>query len=216
MMARKLEKRAGRPKGTAKNRRAVRESEYKLFLKRLEEDESISPYRKEWTRKAACLLYNGGFRVSEITRLTCDDLCDAVATRRIELTNSTKTKKPRTVYLTSVAVERIEQLFEKELLFCGDKLIFHGRGGSYDQVNVTSFTEQLNQLLKKYLNGNYTTHSFRSGLVTDLIQNHGVKIAQKIIGHKSINTTLRYEDVTEDELLEAMENVRGTSKKQEG
>jgi len=202
------EKKAGRPKGTTKNRRAIREREYRVFMALLGEDKTISEHRRSYTAKAVCLLYNGGFRVSEITRLTCEDLCDAVASRKIELTNATKTKKPRTVYLTHRAVERIRELFEEELDYCGDKLVFHGRGGSYDHVNVASFTQQLNQLLKRYLSGNYTTHSFRSGLVTDLIQTKGVKFAQKIIGHSNIATTLRYEDIGEEELIAAMDDVR--------
>ena len=45
--------------------------------------------------------------------------------------------------------------------------------------------------------------------MTDLIRTRGVKFAQKIIGHVNVTTTLRYEDVTEDELLDAMEDVRG-------
>lgn len=200
--------RGGRPKGSTKKRKAIYQREYDLFVKRLMNDPHVSDFRKERTRKAVCLLFNGGFRVSELTRLTCLDICDAVFRGEISLKNDTKTKTGRNVFFSKKSREEIKRLFENEIEYCSDQLVFHGRGGSYSFVNSASFTYQLNKLLKKHLNGNYTTHSFRAGYITEVVKDFNPKMAQAMIGHKSINTTLRYTEITEDDLKNAIEDIR--------
>ena len=201
-------KKGGRPKGTTIKKKVIYQKEFDLFLVKLEADKEITEYRKTYTRKAVCLLLNGGFRVNEITALTCDDICDAVEHRQIHLANNTKTKTSRDVYFSRKAVEKISKVFAYEIEHCGNKLVFHGRGGSYDKVNVSSFTSEINKLLKKYLGQNFGTHSLRHGYTTDIVKKFGVRIAQVTIGHKNPSTTMRYVEVTEDDIIEAIENIR--------
>ena len=198
----------GRPKGTTKNRKAIYQKEYDSFVIKLAKDKDISDFRKEYTRKVACLLFDGGFRLSEITRLTCLDICDAVLKGEINIGNDTKMKTSRDIYFSVKSRLLIKKLFHKELEYCSTQLVFFGRGGSYSHVNTTSFTSGLNALLKKHLDGNYTTHSFRSGYITDAVKKHNPKMAQKLVGHKSISTTMLYTEITEDDMKSAIEDIR--------
>lgn len=54
----------------------------------------------------------------------------------------------------------------------------------------------LNRILKKYGDKNGLTilsHSFRIGYITELLKTYNVQIAKSIIGHKQLDTTLRYD-----------------------
>lgn len=56
-------------------------------------------------------------------------------------------------------------------------------------------------------NKGFSLYSARRGFITRLnLQGYDIKVIQKLTGHKSINTLMRYIDVTDDQLKNAIAN----------
>jgi len=56
---------------------------------------------------------------------------------------------------------------------------------------------------------NIKSHSFRINYVTSILKKHPVNIAQSIIGHRSIDTTMRYDrnTLSSDKVKQILNNI---------
>lgn len=75
----------------------------------------------------------------------------------------------------------------------------------------------LNKVLKPYSEKygvNLLSHSFRINYVTSLIKNYNAHIAQTIVGHRNIDTTIRYDRniLTSDEVKKIRSKINNTLK----
>lgn len=195
-----------RPKGTTRNKKPITDIEYKKLMKHTKGDEDIKENTKEKFLRTWILLYFTGCRISELTHITVKDVRNIVKKNEFSLMNNTKTKKPRLVYFSDTAIKEIKDVFKFDLDNLEDRCyVIRSWDRYYDRVNERAFTQQVNKYIHSLLGELYSSHSFRTGIITDML-NHGIntKVVKEFIGHASTNTTLRYYKVGEKEIKKAL------------
>jgi site-specific recombinase XerD len=199
-----------RKKGSTIARKNISTKQFEAVLKWIDESGTIKQRTKLTYRQAFSLLYLGGFRVSELTFLDNSDIADIIEEGELHLSNKTKTKKPREVYFSLAGQERIEILFQtalaKEPL---NAVALKAWGSCYERYNPAGLTRSLNEVLKKALGRQYSTHSFRAGYITDMAKSgENLKTIQENIGHVNMSTTLGYIYIDEEDKKKAVNKVR--------
>lgn len=150
------------------------------------------------------LLWQAGLRLGEVEDMLLSDL--DIAGKRIAVRNS-KGMKDRTVYLTPKVIRALQEY-----------LVVRGPGSTehlflYKHVAMkhTLVSKRIKDLDKR-VGVKVTPHRLRHSAATQLL-NAGCRITsiQKILGHKSLDTTLRYarayDETVADEFYAAMERV---------
>jgi integrase len=75
-------------------------------------------------------------------------------------------------------------------------------------MNVAGLEKLVNTHLREQLNILYTSHSFRAGYITRILEATGnPKIAQKLARHKDIITTLRYAGASDRQVNNALDKI---------
>ena len=199
-----------RPIGSTKERLPIYENEFKILITLIKADIRLRLETRAKLLRAYTLLYLTGCRVGEIAPLRVCDLKSIIDTGCLPLGGLTKTKKPRTilfneVMLNSIASLPVNDCYDKNgFLFyspCEDIVLAHA-------MSKFSLTGLLNEYLEKYLSPLYTTHSFRAGYVTRIVEATGnIKTAQDMVGHQSVKTTIRYLSTSKEQKFEALNKV---------
>ena len=111
--------------------------------------------------------------------------------------------------LRSALDEYLEVRLSKD---CGakpsDPLFLSQKGGPY---SPNTLQEHMAHMLRDWLGvEKATSHSGRRSLITNVIHHQGksVKVAQKIAGHVNPSTTLIYEEPPEEEVSDALANLK--------
>lgn len=146
------------------------------------------------------LMYSSGLRVSEATNLRIEDI-DFI-TRQIIVRG--KFNRERAVPISKVARDfllvylgqRIEQ---------GEGAVFAGNRGMDENIAITSayISERFRYLLRKYDmdKKEISTHSMRHSTATHLLENGAsIRHVQELLGHKSIEATVRYTQLQVDNI----------------
>ena len=82
-----------------------------------------------------------------------------------------------------------------------DGYLIHKRNNVRSKLNNIGFTKDFNQFIQLVLGGNYSSHSFRKGIITEMgISGINPKIIQHFVSHKNISTTLNYINPTSDDI----------------
>jgi site-specific recombinase XerD len=153
--------------------------------------------------RAMCeLLYATGIRVGELANLRVDDISFAEG---LFFVCEGKGRKDRVCPLTETAahylkkyIASIRPLFLLEGV--GSPLLFPGKTGK--KMKISSVFEQLAKYLKAGgLKENISPHSFRRSFAVHLLEAHvDVRYIQRLLGHNSLNSTLKYLFVGEEKL----------------
>jgi integrase len=150
------------------------------------------------------LLYATGCRNSEILHFTTDNLKELCSTREFSLDNNNKTKTTRLLHFSNSIISKLQDI----QIDTTRKYLFY-KNGTDRPISISGFNKLLNDTIKKTLGPLYSTHSFRKGLVTDIINTTGnIKLAQKIAGHSSSNTTAIYIQADDNDVRNSLEAVR--------
>jgi integrase/recombinase XerD len=149
------------------------------------------------------LIYSSGLRVSEAAKLQVKD----IDFERREIVVRGKFDRDRVVPISKVA---------KAFLFyyLGDRKrqreawVFCGSRGSKSQYGAHlqpgSISERFKTLLRRFEmdKKEICTHSIRHSTATHLLENGaGIRHVQELLGHKSIETTVRYTHIQIDSLI---------------
>ncbi len=194
-----------RPKGTTKSRKIITSKEYKELFNYLNRTDEFKTHSIKNAKKAFALLYYGGFRVSEIIDFTNKDLFEIFKNKEFSLSNNTKTKKPRMVYFSDNAIKELKLIFRENLTESSNYLLLRSWGKPHNNFSAHTIQRQLNIILKIALGQNYTTHSFRAGIITEMaISGINTKIIQEFINHSNIATTLRYVKPSEKDIKKSL------------
>ena len=150
--------------------------------------------------RAYTILHHTGMRASELLQLDSEMILDSMETGKFSLDNSTKTKKTRLIMLSKKGIVEFKELFEMELSRNEYEKIFKGTAGGLIRLLNTHIKENLGVL--------YSSHSYRQAYVTDLLKVAPASRVSKLVGHRNVQTTLRYDYSSESDMLDVLEMVR--------
>ncbi|MDL0088501.1 tyrosine-type recombinase/integrase [Campylobacter gastrosuis] len=200
-----------RPIGSTKERLAIYEREFINLLCLISCDKSLQPSTRHKLTRAFTLLYLTGCRVSEIVNLSFEDIQNIFTHKSLALNGATKTRKPRTIFFNKNMLNMLLKLTYYDTNEHNGFLFYEN--GKDIPMSKKGLTALLNTHLAKHLSPLYTTHSFRAGYVTRIVEATGnLKTAQDIIGHKSINTTIGYLSTSKQQKLDALDKIFGDDK----
>lgn len=191
---------AGRPKNSTVARLPISKEELDslmYYVKCSVEKRSI----QDKLYKAFTLLYHSGMRASELMLLNYQHISDAISMGRFSLNNQTKTKKTRLIMISKQGSLDLKELFEFEV--CNENIhekIFRG--------TKQALIRLLNTHIHECLGGLYSSHSFRQGYVTSLLKVAPASKVCRLVGHSSVQTTLRYDYTSETDMKDVLEMVR--------
>jgi integrase/recombinase XerD len=138
------------------------------------------------------LMYASGMRVGEAVSVKVKNVDGKQRTIHIE---KAKSRCARLVPLSPRVLIRLRDYFRKYHP-SSDWLFEGGTPGTHLRTRPVqkSFRDARRMA---GIQKNFTTHSLRHGFATHMLEDgHDIRIIQKILGHKNIQTTLRYARVT--------------------
>ena len=187
----------GRKKGSIKNSKPILEREYKILKSYINGLETFETTKTKWIRSLE-ILYMSGMRVSEILDIKIKDIIDGI--QKGELSVFVKKQKIiRHIPLSEKSVRILKKLIDGETDM--DGYFIHKRNSVRNNLNPIGFTKDFNQLIQLVLGKNYSTHSFRKGIITEMgVNGINPKIIQHFVSHKNISTTLNYINPTSDDI----------------
>jgi integrase/recombinase XerD len=154
------------------------------------------------------VMLDAGLRVSEATALKTGDL--NMDTGQVVIRNG-KGGKDRALWLGQATVK----LVKKWLLVAPPRkndLIFTTlKGGKICRIYLWKMIVRLAKKagISKKIHPHTLRHCFASDLLRD---SKNLRLVQKALGHSQITTTQIYTHIVDDELMEAMQSLRGETK----
>jgi site-specific recombinase XerD len=147
------------------------------------------------------LIYSSGLRVAEIAALKVKD----INFERREMLVRGKGSRDRLVPFSKVARDFL-LLFLKDRADRPEAWVFCGSRGSRTGEHMRSggISERFKTLLRRFEmdKKEISTHSIRHSTATHLLENGAsVRHVQELLGHKSIETTVRYTHIQTEGLL---------------
>lgn len=187
----------GRKKGSVRNSKPILEREYKILKSYINGLETFQTTKTKWLRSLE-ILYMSGMRVSEILDIKIKDIMDGI--QKGELSVFVKKQNIiRHIPLSEKSVRILKKLIDGETDM--DGYFIHKRNSVRNNLNPIGFTKDFNQLIQMVLGKNYSTHSFRKGIITEMgVNGINPKIIQHFVSHKNISTTLNYINPTSDDI----------------
>lgn len=181
------------------------------------QNSEFKAFSKARDRVSILLLYLFGFRASTLRLITVGHLNEVLNNDSLTLFLA-KSKSIKRCFFpkTSITKQLIKENRKSFLLLM--------KGEKYDDPVITSegstiplsrsyLTERLNLILKeagKTCGKTLSSHSFRIGFTTAVIEQAGLDIAQKVVGHVNIATTAVYtrRQINESDLQRIMHQLR--------
>ena len=156
------------------------------------------------------LLFSGGLRVSELTKLNRD----SINLSRREFIVRGKGNKDRPIFISEAAANWVEQYLEKRTdtlapLFLNNSRNLQAVDTSGDYRRLTP--RSVERIVQKYaklagITKHVSPHTLRHSFATDLLMNGAdLRSVQAMLGHSDISTTQIYTHVTDPHLKEVHE-----------
>ena len=191
----------GRPKNTKRNSNPILEKQYKILKSYINGIQTFQTTKTKWLRSLE-ILYMTGMRVSEVLEVRVMDVKNAID--KGELTVFVKKQQiVRHIPISEKSAKILSALIEGETDM--DGYLIHKRNSVRSKLNSNGFTKELNDLIQTVLGENYSSHSFRKGIITEMgVSGINPKIIQHFIAHKNVSTTLNYIKPTADDIRNAL------------
>lgn len=179
----------------------ITDVEYQKLLTYLKGKDNLNESTKINLERTFTLLYYTGCRINEIKQLRLHNIKTILETGEFIIVTP-KTRRERKLFFSKEALKAIKRLFD---LSQDANLYIIGVKGDYTKTpSDITFISQVNQFIQEVLGSRYSSHSFRSGLITEMSKSVNPKFIQKFIGHSDINTTMRYIKPTDEDLRACM------------
>jgi site-specific recombinase XerD len=181
--------------------------EFKFLLNYTSIDSSLRSQRRDRLLKLFNLLYITGLRVNETSQFTNKKIKELIENRVTKIV-AHKQKTEKFVYITEKGAKELSRYFD--IINDNDLVFTSERGSKNSPLAINSVIRDINFYLKKvFPNKNFTSHSFRQTLITELAEkNINTKTIQTLIGHKSITSTYRYIKPSQEQILNSLDLVR--------
>jgi integrase/recombinase XerD len=192
---------SGRPKNTKRNSKPILDQQYKILKSYITGMDTFQTTKLKWIRSLE-ILFMTGMRVSEILEIRIKAIKEAIDKGEL----SVFVKKQgiiRHIPLSFKSVKILKKLIDGETDM--DGYFIHKRNCVRGRLNPNCFTKEFNDLIQRVLGENYSSHSFRKGIITEMGTN-GInpKIIQHFISHKNVATTLNYIKPTDDDIRNSL------------
>ena len=190
-----------RPINSNRNSKPILDREYKVLKSYINGFDTYETTKIKWNRSIE-LLFSTGLRVSEILDIRIKDIEKAI--KNSELSVFVKKQKIiRHIPLSDKSVSTLTKLIEDEK--DEDSYFIHKRNSKMSNLNPNGFTKDFNDLIQLVLGKDYSSHSFRKGIITEFSKK-GInpKITQSFIGHRNVTTTLNYYRPTQEDVRECL------------
>lgn len=169
---------------TLQQSRPIGQNEYKKLL---------NACKNKFLLRAMFLMYYGGFRVNEIKRIYVWQVKSIIESGELDIYIS-KQKIKRVVYFNAKAIQEF-------IIYLRDI-----NGKYFINYSGDSLRVVLNKFIKSVLGYGYTSHGFRRGFITSIIEKtNNPKLAQHMVGHRNLQTTLHYDAPSQESLKKAYE-----------
>jgi integrase/recombinase XerD len=148
------------------------------------------------------LMYGSGLRVSEVAKLKISDICSQTMLVRVD---NAKHNMNRNTILSHAALIVLRQYFRAYFSLTNykpDDWLFPGQNQN-EPINVKSIKNTLIKLRNQlHLNINISAHTLRRCFATHALED-GVELVfiQQMLGHKRLETTIRYLFLTSKSLM---------------
>ena len=191
----------GRPYHTNRNSKPILELEYKILKSYINGLDTFESTKVKWLRSVE-MLYMSGLRVSELLEIKIKDIQDGIDKGELSVFIK-KQKIIRHIPLSKKSISILKKLIDNET--DTESYFIHKRNNGRNNLNHISFTKDFNQLIQLVLGKEFSTHSFRKGLITEFSKK-GInpKITQTFIGHRNVTTTLNYYKPTVEDVRECL------------
>jgi len=172
-------------------KKSVTQIEYKKLMNFVRGDEDIKSFNQKRFLKIFSLLFYSGMRVNEITQIKYSHIAEIIQSSETIII-SHKTKRERVLYFSDTAIKEIKKYFtyeESEL----NNYCITSWGNPQKTFHEVSLIQLVNKYMKSILGDNFTSHSFRQGLISEMgSKNINPRVIQSYIGHRNVSTTLNY------------------------
>ncbi len=210
LRAEKGKEQIGRKVGTSKANLALKEKEFLQLMEFMKNDKdtrlsTLNKYKKIFT-----FLFYTGCRINEVLKLKTEDIQSILNTGEARVVTSKteryKGQEFRTVYFSPTAIATIKEVFA-DILHNKESYCIRAWNNKDKEMNPIGLTNQINKYLEKVFgHKDFTTHSFRRGIITEMILDKDIKpeIVQAFIGHKNYSTTTRYVKPSVDDIKNSL------------
>jgi integrase/recombinase XerD len=184
-----------------KLRKPILEKEFRTLINYVQNNSTMRDNTRENYIRLFALLYYTGARVNEIPSLHVKDIFTALENKEL-IINAHKQKKQRLVQLSTQAIKELEKLFKDDN---PSHRVIKVKGNPFATPSNISFISAVNKTIQSVLGTHYSSHSFRSGVITELgTKGVNPKIIQEFIGHKNVTTTMNYIKPSKDDIRNAL------------
>lgn len=169
--------------------------------------------RKHSIRNRALVLVSflSGMRVGEIASLRYSDVVSADGTIKNEIhlsAEQTKGNEGRTVFVNDRLRKELEIYITRYKPLNTNRKFFYSQKSTSDGFTANTLTQYFHYLYKRVGIDGASSHSGRRSFATNIASKGvGIRVLQKLLGHKNIQTTSVYIYANDDMLRKAVELV---------
>jgi integrase/recombinase XerD len=172
-------------------------------MNHLRGDNSLKEFNRIRFLRIFSLLYYSGCRLNELPQLTVKQIKHILEKNETTII-SHKVKAERILYFSDSAVKELSKYFILENQD-ENNLVITSWNKPKQQLHSISLIQTVNKYIQSVLGDQYSSHSFRSGIITDMAtKSVNPKIIQSYIGHRNISTTLSYVKPSEADIKNAL------------
>lgn len=190
-------------KKTTKIRENITDVEYQKLLIYLNGKENLTTNTNNNLKRTFILLFYTGMRINEVKQLRVKDI-DIIIKKEELIIVTHKTRKERKLFFSKEAIKQIK----KHFIFTGDAkandYIITVKGDPLKTPSSATYISTVNRFIQEVLGHRYSSHSFRSGIITDMSKSINPKFIKEFIGHSDIKTTMRYIRPTDEDLRKCL------------
>lgn len=182
-------------------RESIGSEEYKRLITYTMSDTELKEHSRAKLLRIFGVLYYTGIRLNEIGLITVGKLQE-MAENEGGVIYTPKKDKERKIYLSQEACKKIKSLTKGQK---SEEYVASSWNKATTPMHPTSLIQLVNKYMKKVLGSGYTSHSFRQGIITDMLAaNVSTATVRDFIGHKDSSTTLRYARPTDEHIRSSL------------
>jgi integrase len=180
---------------------SISSKEFKKLMIYTRGREDLRRNTKKNLLRTFVFLYYTGARLNELQTLKIKDVKRLLEKGELFLFTQ-KTNSQRKLFLSPRFKHDLLNLeFEED----GECKLIQRAGHPKSSMHPLSYITIVNKFIKDTLGPNYTSHSFRQGLLTEMASKGiNVQIMAKFVGHSSFKTTLNYVKPTDEMVMSSL------------